>query len=101
MAIVMTNEYARKLSTEALENRLKKTPFNEVISRELNKRASKVFKCEIRAKIRLEKEQEKYFKRAIIGSKNESYATEEEMIDGFKCTYNDLSDSEKKIFNVL
>lgn len=37
--------------------------------------------------------------RMTLGSKTESYATEEEMIIGFQCTYNDLSEEEKAIWN--
>lgn len=97
----MTSDYARKLSTDTLTNRLHKQPFNVTILNELNKRATKVFKCEIQAKKRLEKEIAKICNRAIIGSKREAYATEGEMLNGFSCTYADLSPSEKSIYNLL
>lgn len=97
----MTNELARKLSTETLTNRLHKQPFNVTILKELNKRATKVYKCEIQAKIRLEKELAKRSNRAVIGYKNEAYATEDEMLNGFSCMYADLSPSEKSIFDKL
>jgi hypothetical protein len=97
----MTSDYARKLSTETLTNRLQKQPFNVTILNELNKRATKVFKCEIQAKIRLEKELAKRSNRAVIGYKNEAYFSEHEMINGFSCTYEDLSESEKSIFDKL
>lgn len=97
----MTNELARKLSTETLTNRLHKQPFNVTILKELNKRATKVYKCEIQAKIRLEKELAKRSNRAVIGYKNEAYFTEDEMINGFSCTYADLSPIEKKIYHEL
>jgi hypothetical protein len=95
----MAPDYARKLSTETLTNRLHKQPFNVTILNELNKRATKVFKCEIQAKIRLEKELAKRSNRAVIGCKNEAYATEQEMINGFSCTYEQLSESERQIYN--
>jgi len=97
----MTSDYARKLSTDTLTNRLHKQPFNVTILNELNKRATKVFKCEIQAKIRLEKELAKRSNRAVIGFKNEAYDSEENMINGFSCTYEDLSESEKSIYNRL
>lgn len=97
----MTSELARKLSTETLTNRLQKQPFNVTILKELNKRATKVFKCEIQAKMRLEKELAKRSNRAVIGYKNEAYFSEEEMINGFSCTYEQLSQSEKSIFDKL
>lgn len=97
----MTNELARKLSTETLTNRLHKQPFNVTILKELNKRATKVYKCEIQAKIRLEKELAKRSNRAVIGYKNEAYDSEENMLNGFSCTYADLSPSEKSIFDKL
>lgn len=37
--------------------------------------------------------------RMTLGSKTESYATEEEMITGFQCTYDDLSEEEKLIYH--
>jgi hypothetical protein len=97
----MTSDYARKLSTDTLTNRLHKQPFNVTILNELNKRATKVFKCEIQAKIRLEKELAKRSNRAVIGSKNEAYFTEDEMINGFSCTYEQLSPIEKKMYDNL
>lgn len=39
--------------------------------------------------------------RMTLGSKTESYATEEEMITGFQCTYDDLSEEEKLIYQRL
>jgi hypothetical protein len=38
------------------------------------------------------------YKVVTMGYKNEAYATEEEMIHGFKCSYQDLSDSEKEMY---
>lgn len=101
MGKIMTPDYARKLSTEGLTNRLHKQPFNVTILNELKKRATKVFRCEVQAKIRLEKEQQKYFKRAVIGHKNEPYDSEENMLRGFCARYEDLSPSEKSIYNLL
>jgi hypothetical protein len=101
MGKIMTSDYARKLSTDTLTNRLNKQPFNVTILNELNKRATKVFKCEIQAKIRLEKELAKRSNRAAIGFKNEAYATEDEMLNGFSCTYEQLSESEQVIYDKL
>jgi hypothetical protein len=97
----MDPDYARKLSTETLTNRLNRQPFNVTILNELKKRATKVFKCEVQAKIRLEREQQKYFKRAVIGYKNEAYDSEENMLRGFCARYEDLSPSEKSIYDKL
>lgn len=41
------------------------------------------------------------YKVVTMGHKNEPYATEEEMIQGFQCSYNDLSETEKEIYNSL
>ena len=38
------------------------------------------------------------YKVVTMGYKNEAYATEEEMIHGFKCSFNDLSNSEKEMY---
>lgn len=101
MGKIMTSDYARKLSTDTLTNRLHKQPFNVTILKELNKRATKVFKCEIQAKIRLEKELAKRSNRAVIGCKNEAYDSEENMLRGFCARYEDLSPSEKSIYDKL
>lgn len=97
----MTQEYARKLATEDLTRRLQKQPFNTTILNELNKRATRISKCQIEGQKRLDKEKAKYFNQAKLGHKDEAYATEDEMIKGFTCTYADLSPSEKAIYNRL
>lgn len=38
------------------------------------------------------------YKVVTMGYKNEAYATEEEMIQGFQCSYQDLSETEKKMY---
>ena len=90
---------ARKLSTETLTNRLVKQPFNITIINELSKRANKVSKCEIEGKKRLEKELEKYASKLNLGYKNEAYATEEEMLSEHNYTFEELSISERQIYN--
>ena len=90
---------ARKLSTETLTNRLVKQPFNITIINELSKRANKVSKCEIEGKKRLEKELEKYASKLNLGHKNEAYFTEEEMLKEHNYTFEDLSISERQIYN--
>jgi len=98
---IMTSDYARKLATEDLTRRLQRQPFNTTILNELNKRATRVSKCQIEGQKRLDKEKAKYFSKAIIGYKDAEYATEEEMLNGFTCTFEDLSPSEKSIYNKL
>jgi hypothetical protein len=97
----MTSDYARKLATEDLTRRLQRQPFNTTILNELNKRATRVSKCQIEGQKRLDKEKAKYFSKAIIGYKDTAYATEDEMLTGFSCTFEDLSPSEKSIYNKL
>jgi hypothetical protein len=41
------------------------------------------------------------YSRGAIGSKTESYFTESEMLNGFTCSINDLSESEIEIYNRL
>ena len=96
----MTQEYARKLATEDLTRRLQRQPFNTTILNELNKRATRISKCQIEGQKRLDKEKAKYFSKAVLGYKDTEYMTEEEMF-GFKCTYDDLSESEKQMYNRL
>jgi len=52
------------------------------------------------SKLQLEREKQKELdkKKVYFGHKNESYFTEEEMINGFKCSYEDLSEIEKAIY---
>lgn len=52
------------------------------------------------SKLQLERERQKEIdkKKIYFGHKNESYFTEEEMIQGFKCSYEDLSEIEKAIY---
>jgi len=97
----MTSELAKKLSTETLTNRLHKQPFNVTILKELNKRATKVHKCQIEGLKRIELEKIRMQAKVGLGYKNEAYFTEDEMINGFSCTYEQLSDSEKSIYNKL
>jgi hypothetical protein len=97
----MTSELARKLSTETLTNRLHKQPFNVTILKELNKRATKVHKCQIDGLKRIELEKFRMQTKVGLGYKNEAYFTELEMLNGFNCTYEDLSPSEKSIYNRL
>ena len=97
----MTSELARKLSTETLTNRLHKQPFNVTILKELNKRATKVHKCQIEGLKRMELEKLRMQAKAVLGYKNEAYFSESEMLTDFTCTYEDLSPSEKILYNKL
>jgi hypothetical protein len=54
------------------------------------------------ANLKLENEREyNISSKAVLGSKTAPYFTESEMINGFSCTYADLSPSEKSIYNKL
>ncbi len=54
------------------------------------------------ANLKLENEREyNVSSKAVLGSKTAAYATEDEMLNGFSCTYEDLSPSEKSIYNLL
>jgi hypothetical protein len=95
----MDKNLARKLSTETLTNRLQKQPFNTTILNELNKRANKIFKCQINARILIEKEMIKHNTKLSLGHKNEAYFTESEMLSEPIYTFESLSSSEKEIWN--
>jgi len=97
----MTSDYARKLATEDLTRRLQRQPFNTTILKELNKRATKVHKCQIEGLKRMELEKLRMQTKVGLGYKNEAYFTEDEMLNGFSCTYADLSPSEKSIYDRL
>lgn len=90
---------ARELSTETLTNRLVKQPFNKTIINELSKRANRVSKCEIEGRKRLEKELEKFSTKLSLGYKNEAYDSEENMLKEHNYTFEDLSISERQIYN--
>ena len=53
------------------------------------------------SKIQLEREKQKEIdkKKIYFGHKNESYMTEIEMLEDFKCSYEDLSEIEKYMYN--
>ena len=53
------------------------------------------------SKVQLEREKQKELdkKKIYFGHKNESYFTEEEMIQGFQCSYEDLSISEQLMYS--
>lgn len=53
------------------------------------------------SKVQLERERQKELdkKKVYFGHKNESYMTEDEMLEGFKCSYEDLSEIEKYMYN--
>jgi hypothetical protein len=53
------------------------------------------------SKLQLERERQKEIdkKKIYFGHKNKSYFTEDEMLEGFKCSYEDLSEIEKYMYN--
>lgn len=54
------------------------------------------------ANLKLENEREyNISSKAVLGSKTAPYFSEDEMLNGFSCTYDDLSPSEKAIYNRL
>ena len=95
----MIPSLAKKLTTEMLTSRLQRQPFNQTIINELSKRANRVSKCEIEGRKRLEKELEKFSTKLSLGYKNEAYFTEEEMLKEHNYTFEDLSISERQIYN--
>jgi hypothetical protein len=95
----MIPSLAKKLSTEMLTNRLQRQPFNQTIINELSKRANRVSKCEIEGRKRLEKELEKFSTKLHLGHKNEAYDSEENMLKEHNYTFEDLSPSERQIYN--
>jgi len=93
----MANYY--KLSTERLTEILQNDPLNTEALKVLNKRATTVFKCQLRARLYMDKISQQYKSQACLGYKDESYATESEMLNGFQCKISDLSESEMEIYN--
>ena len=54
------------------------------------------------ANLKLENEREyNISSKAVLGSKTAPYATEQEMLNDFTCTYADLSPIEKKMYDNL
>ena len=51
--------------------------------------------------IQVQADVERTSSKLMVGSKTEEYATEEEMIAGFQCSYDDLSEIEKNIYNMI
>lgn len=92
-----------RYSTERLKIEIKKYEDNPIIFLKiysiLQVRSYPATICP-KAQIQLEREKEKSIVPIHYGYKNESYFTEEEMINGFQCSYEDLSESEKVIWNM-
>ena len=95
----MTPEYAKKLSTQTLEYRLKNRPYNYVIVRELHNRRTKEFKCQVEAQKILERERAKFITKLSLGYKTEAYYSEREALSETIYTFESLSPSEKEIWN--
>ena len=55
----------------------------------------------IKAEMQLERERVKMTTPVCYGYKHEAYDSEESMINGFQCSYDDLSESEKVIYNMM
>lgn len=54
------------------------------------------------ANLKLENEREyNISSKAVLGSKTAAYATEQEMLNDFTCCYEQLSESEKSIYDRL
>jgi hypothetical protein len=95
----MDQTLARKLPTETLTRRLQRQPFNQTIINELSKRANRVHKCQINARILIEKEMLKHNTKLSLGHKNDAYFTEFEMLSEPIYTFESLSSEEKRIWN--
>ncbi len=87
----------RSYSTVALVNQLIRNPHDLIIIDELQRRANHKPKCYKLAMIRLDKE--KFKTKVGLGYKNEAYATEKEMLSTPVYKFEDLSPSEKAIYN--
>jgi hypothetical protein len=87
----------RSYSTIALVNQLIRNPHDLIIIDELQRRANHKPKCYKLAMIRLEKE--KFKTKVGLGYKNEAYDSEENMLKEHNYTFEDLSPSERQIYN--
>ena len=96
----------QKYSIDSLRVALKKVSkkskeafvINYIIDLRQNK-ASEYYSRE--SKLQLERERQKEIdkKKIYFGHKNESYMSEIEMLEGFKCSYEDLNEIEKYMYN--
>jgi hypothetical protein len=93
----------RSLPENKLLKELSKTKVNSKLYNQINKilNERKNLKPEFCREALLELEREKFrrFKPIHLGNKNEPYFTEEEMLEGFKVTYEELSPEEKELYN--
>jgi len=87
----------RSYTTIALVSKLTRNPNDIIIINELQRRANHKPKCYKLAMIRLDKE--KFKTKVGLGYKNEAYYTEEEMLSTPVYRFEDLSPSEKAIYN--
>lgn len=71
---------------------------NHIILKRQN-RLTEYYSKESQIQLKREKEKELEKSKISFGYKNEAYHTEDEMINGFQCKYEDLSESEQAMYN--
>lgn len=103
----LKEKFAR-YSTDSLRNILKTVNYgteealviNHIILKRTN-RLKEYYSRESVIQLKREKEKELAKTKIHFGHKDESYFTEDEMLEGFSCNYKDLSVDEKIIFDRL
>ena len=93
-----TLNYLKKVRKKIVDDPLKENVINYIILKRENRLVEYYSKESIK-QLRKEKKEALDKNKIYFGYKNEAYHTEDEMIDGFKCTYDDLSESEKAMYN--
>jgi hypothetical protein len=96
----------QKYSIDSLRVALKKVSkkskeafvINYIIDLRQNK-ASEYYSRESKLQLERERQKELDKKKIYFGHKNESYFTEDEMLEGFQCSYEDLSISEQLMYS--
>jgi hypothetical protein len=99
------NKYIR-YNIDSLRNILKKfnagseesVVINYIILQRQN-RLKEYYSRESKLQLEREKQKELDKKKIYFGHKNESYMSEIEMLEAFKCSYEDLSEIEKYMYN--
>lgn len=93
-----TFNYLKKVRKKIVDDPLKENVITYIILKRENRLVEYYSKESIK-QLRKEKQEELDKNKIYFGYKKEAYYTEEEMIEGFKCSYEDLSESEKAMYN--
>jgi hypothetical protein len=93
-----TMDYLKKLLKTTEKGSLKENVITYIVLKRQNKLVE-YYSRESQQQLKKERELKLSLTKIHFGYKHEAYYTEDEMINGFQCCYEDLSESEKAMYN--